>query len=111
LVTTFAVFAVSHNGQLLERYIRRTEYTITLDETNAPSSLAMDAFGSGTGMGRYVEFNYTLAKRALSQHAVLSENGTLSNDPDTRITSMKSLVATFTGGEASLTFGPTVHFR
>jgi uncharacterized repeat protein (TIGR02543 family) len=110
LIATFAAFTISHAGQSFNKltFGESPTYTIRLDETNTPTSLAMDLFGNGGGAARYVNFNYTLAKRSLSQHAVLDETGTLSNDSDTRITSMKSVVAVFTGGEATLKTGPTI---
>ncbi|HOJ45683.1 MAG TPA: DUF6273 domain-containing protein [Bacilli bacterium] len=80
-------------------------YTITLNGDNAPLSLSTDSFGTGTGTGRYVDFDYGNAKRVASYHAVFAEDGTISNNVDTRITSIKSITATFTGGEATLTTG------
>lgn len=110
LLMTFTVFAVTNDGHQPKEltFGDSPTYTITLDETNAPSGLTMDTFGSAFAFGRYVKFNYTQAKRALSQHTVLDIAGTLSNDSTTRITSMKSLTATFTGGEATLLTGPTI---
>ncbi|MFA5442563.1 MAG: InlB B-repeat-containing protein [Bacilli bacterium] len=110
LVSSVAVFAIARNSQSLKQLIygEGPIYTITLNEANTPASLSTDQYGSGEGFARYVEFNYTNAKRATGQHVVLGEDGTLINSPDTRITSIKSFVVTFSGGEATLLNGPTV---
>jgi hypothetical protein len=80
-------------------------YTITLNEANTPISLSTVDFGSGTGTARYVDFDYATAKRATGYHVLLDADGIISNNVDTRITSMKSLTATFSGGEATLKTG------
>ncbi|HOH68809.1 MAG TPA: InlB B-repeat-containing protein, partial [Bacilli bacterium] len=108
LLLGVAVFVIGHNSQLLQHLTYGdSSYTITLNEANSPLNLAMEEYGSGEGYGRYVEFKYTLAKLQTGSHAVLGEDGTLFNSDTTRITSIKSITATFTGGQATLEFGPT----
>ena len=89
------------------------DYTITLNEANAPISLSTVDFESGTGTARYVNFDHTTAKRGTGYHVLLDTNGILSNNVATRITSMTSLTATFSGGKAILKAGwrvlPTVN--
>ena len=62
------------------------DYTITLNEANAPISLSTVDFESGTGTARYVDFDYTTAKRGTGYHVLLDTNGILSNNVATRIT-------------------------
>lgn len=83
-------------------------YTITLNAANAPSSLNAVEFSDGVGTARYVELDYTSARLQEEIHALLSINGTIANSPDTKITSMKSLTAVFSGGTAELTSGPSL---
>jgi hypothetical protein len=80
-------------------------YTITLDADNAPESLGDVTFGSATQTQHYVDFTYDLAKRVGSYHVILDDGGAIYNDANTRITSIKSITATFTGGEATLSVG------
>ena len=108
LVATVAVFAISRNSQSLKEIFSTGEpYTITLNESNAPATLGTEQFGNGEGSARYVQFSYTSAKNAVGLHVILNNNGTIANSATTRITSMKSLVATFTGGEMTFLHGPT----
>ncbi len=108
LLLAVAVFLIGHSSQLLKHLTYGDEsYTITLNESNSPSNLSTEEFGPGNGQGRYVSFNYTSAKLALSQHVVINVGGTLSNSAVTRITSIKSITATFSGGEATVYHGPT----
>ncbi len=108
LLLGVAVFVIGHNSQLLQHLTYGdSSYTITLNEANSPLNLSMEEYGSGEGYGRYVEFKYTLAKLQTGSHAVLGEDGTLFNSDTTRITSIKSITATFSGGQATLEFGPT----
>ena len=108
LLLGVAVFVIGHNSQLLQRLTYGdSSYTITLNEANSPLNLAMEEYGSGEGYGRYVQFKYTTAKLQTGSHAVLGEDGTLFNSDTTRITSIKSITATFTGGQATLEYGPT----
>jgi uncharacterized repeat protein (TIGR02543 family) len=105
-----AVFALKGNGTLMQNFAYEdppSSYTITLDNSNAPSALSETQFGTGYGYGRYVRFDYTAAKRATGYHILLDKTGTLYNDISTRISSLKTLTATFTGGEATLRKGPS----
>jgi hypothetical protein len=115
-LTLVATVIVIGDGASLSLDVVRGEeptYTITLNEANTPISLSTIDFGSGTGTARYVDFDYSIAKRATGYHVLLDVNGIISNNVDTRITSMKSLTATFSGGQATLKTGwrvlPTVN--
>lgn len=108
LALTVAIFAISRHSQTLNEILSSGEpYTITLNESNAPAALGTEQFNNGEGLVRYVQFSYTSAKKGVGHHVILSENGTLFNSAATRITSMKSLVAVFSGGEMSLYQGPS----
>lgn len=105
-------------GQSVSPAIERVQgeepsFTIALDDSNAPSSLSTETFGNGCATVRYVDFDYTSAKQASGYHVVLNEGGTISNNINTRITSLTSITATFSGGEATLTVGwqsmPSTH--
>ncbi len=107
-IVAIAIFAIGNNGQMLQHLTYGdASYTIILNESNSPTNLSTEEFGPGTGRGRYVDFNYTSAKLALSTHVVLAAGGTLANSVTTRISSIKSITATFSGGEATLYHGPT----
>ena len=105
LVASIILIGNSGNPSIERVEGEEPTYTITLNGDNAPLSLSTDSFGTGTGTGRDVYFDYANAKRVASYHAVFAEDGTISNNVDTRITSIKSITATFTGGEATLTVG------
>ena len=108
LVATIAVFAISRNSQSLKEIFSTGDtYTITLNESNAPATLGTEQFGNGEDLVRYVQISYTSAKKSVGYHVILSEDGTIANSAATRITSMQSLVATFSGGELTLVHGPT----
>jgi hypothetical protein len=115
LLAISTMIAIGNTGAHSLGFVQGDEmtYNITLNEANAPASLSTSAFESGTGTARYVDFDYAIAKRATGHHVLLDADGTVSNDGEARITSMKSLTATFTGGEATLKTGwralPTVN--
>lgn len=106
-VTSFVFGYVNHVQMRLVQGGQPT-YTITLNEENAPSSLGTGEFGDGVGSARYVSFDYVAARRSSGLHVILNENGSLANNANTKITSMKSITATFSGGVASLSCGPSL---
>ena len=100
------MFVIGSAGDSLVDLVRGAEpsYTITLDAANAPAGLSSSAFESGVGSARYVDFDYASAKRATGYHVSLDAGGLIANNANTRISSMKSLTATFTGGQATLKY-------
>jgi len=81
-------------------------YSMTLNESNQPSSLNTSEFHDGQGYVRSVLFQYENAKLSAGNHVVLDQSGQLYNSPTTRITDMTSIKTTFIG-EATLAYGPT----
>jgi len=81
-------------------------YSMTLDESNKPSSLNTTEFIDGDSYCRYVLFEYEDAKLSSGSHVVLHEGGKLYNSATTRISGMTSIDVFFTG-DATLAFGPT----
>lgn len=110
ILLAIATFALGYANKLQMRLVQggQPTYTITLNAANAPTSLSAVEFSDGSGTARYVDFDYTSARRQEGIHALLSVNGTIANNPNTKITSMKSLTAVFSGGIAELTSGPSL---
>lgn len=108
LLLVISVFVIGNTSQSLQHLIYGDDsYTIILNESNSPINLTMEDYGNGDGYGRYVEFKYTTAKLASGSHVVLGEGGMLFNSDTTRISSMKSITATYSSGEATIEHGPT----
>ncbi len=70
-------------------------YTITLDSTNAPTSIT-DTFVEASQTVRYTPFEYSAVKYLPGNHAVLETWGVINNAYDTRITSVTGVTANFT---------------
>ena len=80
-------------------------YTITLNSSNAPTSLNDTTFGDGIGTARYVVLDYEDAKLSDGAHVVIDTEGSIRNSASTKITSLESIIVYFEGDGAQAAYG------
>lgn len=103
------VFAAIRGGNakaIEDLHSDEPSYSITLSNQNRPTNLSPETFVSGSTQIHYVVFDYFLAKRSIDSHVILNGNGHIKNNNATKITSLTSFCATFSGESATVRVGP-----
>lgn len=110
IALTLTIAISSNNNILLNNVVGDSDYTLTLDSTNAPAGMSSMAGlfqdkAFTTSNGNTIKLNYKIAKTQASYHVVLGNRGEIYNSIDTtdfnnKITGIHNITVNFTTDDA-----------